>query len=142
MFFVWFYAALPVARKSGQGFNARSFADKPCVAHCHYGMRAVAVGLLLLRHVHWVHWVHWVHQAKWFVIKTCASALIAHRVSARSFADKHCITLNHSRMRAVTADFAVTAACPLGPLGPSGKVVRDQTCASAHSQRSSISEFG
>ena len=44
MFFVQFYAALPVARKSGQGFNAWSFAGKPCVAHSHYGMRAVAVG--------------------------------------------------------------------------------------------------
>ena len=43
MFFVWFYAALPVARKSGQGFNARSFADKPCAAHSHSRMRAVAV---------------------------------------------------------------------------------------------------
>ena len=33
MFFVWFYAALPVARKSGQGFNVWFFADKPCVSH-------------------------------------------------------------------------------------------------------------
>ena len=49
-------------------------------------------------------------------------------------ADKPCVTHNHHGMRAVTADFAVTAACPLvpsGPSGPSGKVVRDQTCASA-----------
>ena len=58
MFFVWFYAALSVARSSGQGFNARSFADKHCVTLSHYGMRAVAVGLLPLRHVHLVHQVH------------------------------------------------------------------------------------
>ena len=37
-------------------------------------MRAVAVGLLLLRHVHLVHLVHQVHPAKCFVTKTCASA--------------------------------------------------------------------
>ena len=37
--------------------------------------------LLPLRHVHLVHQVHQVHPAKCFVTKTCASALIAHRVS-------------------------------------------------------------
>ena len=81
MFFVWFYAALPVARNPGQGFNAWSFADKPCVARRHSHMRAVTVGLLSLRHVHLVHQVHQVHLAKWFVTKTCASALIVHRGS-------------------------------------------------------------
>ena len=54
--------------------SARSFADKPCVALNHYGMRAVAFGLLSLRHVHFVHQVHQVHLAKCFVTKTCASA--------------------------------------------------------------------
>ena len=49
--------------------SARSFADKPCVAHSHYGMRAVVVVLLPLRHVHKVHWVHQVHLAKCFVTK-------------------------------------------------------------------------
>ena len=80
MFFVWFYAALSVARKSGQGFNARSFADKPCVAHS-FGLSLTSrvlpaaipacvpwrLVLLLLRHVHKVHQVHQVHPAKWFV---------------------------------------------------------------------------
>ena len=119
MFFVWFYAALPVARKSGQGFNVWffadkscvthsfglsqtslvlatalvfrrqalccsqlwSFADKPCVARSHSRMRAVAVDLLSLRHVHLVHQVHQVHQAKCFVTKLAPQLLTAHRVS-------------------------------------------------------------
>ena len=51
------------------GYQAWSFADKPCVAHNHYGMRAVAVGLLSLRYVHFVHQVHQVHQAKCFVTR-------------------------------------------------------------------------
>ena len=60
-----------------QGFNAWSFADKPCVARRHSRMRAVAVSLLSLRHVHLVHQVHQVHPAKCFVTKTCASASVS-----------------------------------------------------------------
>ena len=55
------------------GYQAWSFADKPCITLNHSRMRAVAVGLLSLRHVHWVHQVHQVHLAKCFVTKTCAS---------------------------------------------------------------------
>ena len=44
MFFVWFYAALSVARKSGQGFNARSLADKHCVAHS-FGLSLTSIVL-------------------------------------------------------------------------------------------------
>ena len=84
MFFVWFYAALSVARRSGQGFNAWSFADKPCVTLSHYGMRAVAVGLLPLRHVHLVHWVHQVHLDKCFVTKL-APQLCFRRQTAADF---------------------------------------------------------
>ena len=69
MFFVWFYAALPVARKSGQDFNTWSFTDKPCITHSHSRMRAVTVGLLSLRHVHKVQQVHQVHPAKCFVTR-------------------------------------------------------------------------
>ena len=78
MFFVWFYAALPVARKVSMPglaqtslvlLSARSCADKPCVALNHYCMRAVAVGLLSLRYVHLVHQVHQVHLAKCFVTR-------------------------------------------------------------------------
>ena len=64
-----------------QGFNAWSFADKPCVARRHSRMRAVAVGLLLLRHVHLVHLVHQVHPAKCFVTRLAPQLLITHRVS-------------------------------------------------------------
>ena len=78
MCFVWFYAALSVACRSGQGFNAWSFANKPCVAICHYGMRAVAVGLLPLRHVHLVYWVHQVHLAKCFVTTLATQLLMGH----------------------------------------------------------------
>ena len=81
MFSVWFYAALPVARKSGQGFNVWFFADKSCVARRHSRMRAVAVGLLSLRHVHQVHQVHQVHPAKCFVTSLAPQLLIVHRVS-------------------------------------------------------------
>ena len=64
-----------------QGFNARSFADKPCVARRHSRMRAVAVGLLSLRHVHFVHQVHQVHLAKCFVTRLAPQLLIVNRVS-------------------------------------------------------------
>ena len=70
--------------------SARSFGDKPCVAHSHSRMRAVAVGLLLLRHVHFVHQVHQVHFAKCFVTKTCASALIAPQLLSA----EHCAKLD------------------------------------------------
>ena len=56
------------------------FADKPCVTHNHYGMRAVAVGLLPLRHVHQVHWVHQVHLAKCFVTKPAFEFLLAETI--------------------------------------------------------------
>ena len=91
MFFVWFYAPLPVARKSGQGFNARSFADKPCVAHS-FGFSQPSrvlpsaitacvpwrLVLLPLRHVHKVHHVHQVHLAKCFVIRLAPQLLMGH----------------------------------------------------------------
>ena len=93
MFFVWFYAALPVACRSGQGFNARSFADKPCVTLILVFCRQALCYSQPLRHACRGGWFAVTAvcpfgpsgpsgpPCKVFRDPTCASALIAHRVS-------------------------------------------------------------
>ena len=64
-----------------QGFNARSFADKPCIAHSHYGMRAVTADFAAAAACPLGPLGPSGPSCKVVRDKTCASALIVHRVS-------------------------------------------------------------